>query len=579
MIRIAHVTHEAVEQKGGIGTVLKGLLTSRAYHKKVERTVLVGPLLTLDSAEARLGEHGKAIYSSLDGRLGGPHAGDFREIEARHSVRLIHGSRALSHPETGEENSVEIILIDARDSIPEQVNLFKFRLWERFGIDSTGSELVPELEQFIRIAEPAYEVIRLLLGEAGENFLVSHDFMGIHTALKFILEGDRSVRTVFHAHEVATARHLTESRLGHDTMFYRVLRSALAEGRYLDEVFGSQHTYWKHGLFRAVHNFDAIFAVGDQIVEELRFLGAEFRNKPIDCVYNGLPSARISLEERLHSREMLQDYAQGVTGTRPDFVFTHVARPVPSKAFWRDFQVLLRLDPLLRQAGRTATHFLLASEASAVRAPDLVEEMEKAHEWPSHHCLGWPDLTGPEIGVNDAVETFNLVATNIRAVLVNQFGWSRSLCGSKMPPSMEFRDLRRGTDVEFGLSLYEPFGIAQLEPLTYGAICIISSECGCRGALEGIGGADAIGILVGDYAQRSQASGSVDECLAIGRRQRDRVETAEAERLAAELCRRLTDDPGQLEKRLEIGFDLASRMNWETVTREQFLPGLFRINR
>ena len=46
---------------------------------------------------------------------------------------------------------------------------------------------------------------------------------------------------------------------------------------------------------------------------------------------------------------------------------------------------------------------------------------------------------------------------------------------------MEFMDIRKGSDVEFGQSIYEPFGIAQLEPLTFGAICVFSNVCGCAG--------------------------------------------------------------------------------------------------
>ena len=41
-----------------------------------------------------------------------------------------------------------------------------------------------------------------------------------------------------------------------------------------------------------------------------------------------------------------------------------------------------------------------------------------------------------------------------------------------MPADMEFLDIRRGSDLEFGQSIYEPFGIAQVEPLTYGAISL-----------------------------------------------------------------------------------------------------------
>jgi hypothetical protein len=33
---------------------------------------------------------------------------------------------------------------------------------------------------------------------------------------------------------------------GHDTMFYNVLRSAMAQGLYVEDVFGSQAGYYKH---------------------------------------------------------------------------------------------------------------------------------------------------------------------------------------------------------------------------------------------------------------------------------------------------------------------------------------------
>ncbi len=39
-----------------------------------------------------------------------------------------------------------------------------------------------------------------------------------------------------------------------------------------------------------------------------------------------------------------------------------------------------------------------------------------------------------------------------------------------MPEAMSFDDLRAGTDQEFGQSLYEPVGIAQLDPLATGAL-------------------------------------------------------------------------------------------------------------
>ena len=50
-----HVTHEAIQKIGGIGAVLEGLLTSRAYLAEVPRNILVGPYWHSDqTGEMRL---------------------------------------------------------------------------------------------------------------------------------------------------------------------------------------------------------------------------------------------------------------------------------------------------------------------------------------------------------------------------------------------------------------------------------------------------------------------------------------------------------------------------------------------
>jgi len=65
---LAHVTHEAVEQIGGIGTVLRGLMASPVYQQHVRRSILIGPTATHIAVDPqkRLGEHGKVLYSSID---------------------------------------------------------------------------------------------------------------------------------------------------------------------------------------------------------------------------------------------------------------------------------------------------------------------------------------------------------------------------------------------------------------------------------------------------------------------------------------------------------------------------------
>ena len=67
-LTLAHVTHEAIEQVGGIGTVLQGLATSPPYRARIGRSILIGPAMpkTSTPADARLGEHGRVLYSSAD---------------------------------------------------------------------------------------------------------------------------------------------------------------------------------------------------------------------------------------------------------------------------------------------------------------------------------------------------------------------------------------------------------------------------------------------------------------------------------------------------------------------------------
>ena len=63
MATLVHVTHEAVQQAGGIGTVLRGLITARSYRAYCQRTILLGPLTDPDSAQP-LGPDGEILYDA-----------------------------------------------------------------------------------------------------------------------------------------------------------------------------------------------------------------------------------------------------------------------------------------------------------------------------------------------------------------------------------------------------------------------------------------------------------------------------------------------------------------------------------
>jgi len=579
-LTLAHVTHEAVEHLGGIGTVLAGLMTSPVYQRHVNRSILVGPTqarLHAD-AEARLGEHGKVLYSSIDQIDRKNLASRFRPVEWAFNVAIVYGKRTYCIPGDNREGEAEVLLIDVFQTNPDRLNVFKLRLWETFGLDSSRYDKTWDYEEYVRLAEPAYYALVALLDDNElPCVLFSHEFMGMPTALQAILDGQDRFTTVFHAHECATARHLVEHHQGHDTMFYNVLDQARPQGLYATDVFGELDHLLRHALIRRSHLCDGVIAVGDRTRDELRFLDPHFDQQPIDVVYNGLPAGPVNLPGKLASRQMLLDYAQALVGQAPDLLLTHVTRPVISKGLWRDLKVCHALDRRLAEQGQTGVLFILTS-AGGVRRPQDITAMERQYGWPREHEPGYPDLVGPEQLIHDDVEAFNAGHRAVQVVLINQFGWSQKRIGTRLPAAMTIADLRRATDVEFGMATYEPFGISPLEPLGAGAICVISSVCGCEGFVRHVtAGRGAPNVIEADFT-RLDAPLSIDQLKAMGQSDRNRVEESVAEYVADELIRRLPRNDEQRATLIDSGQTLVAQMGWDQVIEESLLPMLERIS-
>jgi hypothetical protein len=576
---VVHVTHEAVEKMGGIGAVISGLTTADAYARSVSRTILVGPLLSTDKpVNLRLGHGGHVLYSSLDAIHTPPWREKFMPIERTYDVGIVYGRRPIDEPCTGRRIEAEVILVDVFHSNRARLDLFKGELYKKFGIVSDRFENVWEFEEYVRLAEPGFEALKVVgcNGSPDQVVILAHEYMGMPLALKAVLAGAPNTRTVFYAHEVASVRPIVEKAEGHDTMFYNVLGQAGQQDRELQDLFPSVHENYKHPLVRSARYCDRVFAVGDYVREELRFLDRHFRTKDIDLVYNGIPSMKISLAEKRASGERMRAYCRGLFGFTPTWIFTHVARPVLSKGVWRDLAVLHHLEGLLSQRGETAVYFMLGTLAGQ-RRPQDVRQMERVYGWPLGHETGYPDLCQGEEVVGQNVESFNRGHRAVRAVFVNQWDWNRTVCGDRMPADMTFRDIRAGSDVELGLSVYEPFGISQLEPLCFGALCAVSNVCGCVGfARRAVaGGAPEDNVLEADFLSLPHPMG-VPELLALSIPQRDELESREAALLAERIVAKLPRGEGALQGLIASGQALAERMSWERVVEDYFLPSLTR---
>jgi len=573
---LVHVTHEAVGKIGGIGAVLEGMFTCKSYLDVVNRSILVGPLFTTEGPPAnRLGRNGELLYSSIDAVSNTRYARALSKVEQHYKVNIIYGRKSFTDKRAGITGSPEVVLIDVKNAAAEPINRFKRRLFDEFGIRSDLYENLWEYEEYIRLACPALDVLKIIGVAKSSTTIVAHEFMGMPTALAAILEPSCDYGTVFYAHEVAPMRNIIEKHPGHDTMFYNVMQRASERGLYVEDVFGDQSSYFKYPLVDAAQYCDCIYAVGDYVVDELRFLSPKLKTAEIDLVYNGVPAFEIDAAEKLKSKTKLRRYCNNLLGFEPDFIFTHVTRLVQSKGLWRDIRVLEHLEQQFRRQGATGVFFLLATEVAARPSSDI-NNMESEYSWPVAHREGWPDLSNGEADFYTAIQQFNARSSNIKIVFINQFGFRPSQCGSRMPQDMEFMDIRKGSDVEFGQSIYEPFGISQFETLSFGGICVVTNVCGCTGFLHDVtSGNSCHNVIIADYTDLADTVPSdLENMLRIDRVVRNRIETAQSKKVADEILTRLPKDDAEVQAIIHDGYELAKKMSWETVVKNYLLKSL-----
>jgi glycogen synthase len=148
-----------------------------------------------------------------------------------------------------------------------------------------------------------------------------------------------------------------------------------------------------------------------------------------------------------------------------------------------------------------------------------------------------------------------------------------------VPADVEFMDIRKGSDAEFGQSIYEPFGIAQLEPLSFGGICVVSNVCGCAGFVKAVtGGNDVRNVIVADYTDLGADSdhNDIEGMLRIDRQRRDNIEHNVSGKIAMELCARLPRNDDETEILIRSGYDLAKHMSWDMVVENYVLKSLYK---
>lgn len=573
MATAIHVSHEAIQKIGGIGTVLHGLITSKKYQKVFPKTMLYTPLFTREGDPLhRLGRNSELLYSGIDGF----DAASWREllfpIEQKYGVRIVYGKKKMFQRRLESASiDVDIVAVDIWDMPPSIVDQFKFRLWESFGIQSDLYRGDFDYEQYLRIGIILIDIFETIYGARERAVVFSHEYMGMSSALAFELDKKdgrrRGDKTVFYAHEVSTARVVVEKHPGHDFTFYNVLRLDKKAGTPLEETFGSYKFYSRNELVKKAVHLNRIFVVSDITKDEFLYLSPETDEKKIKVVYNGIPVETIDFNAKEQSIQIMKAYCRRLFDFEPDYLFTHVTRLVISKAMWRDIRLMYYVDEHFAKNGLTGFFVILSTLVGDGRPSESVKKMEAEYGWPVYHREGWPDLLGIEVDLYKYLEIFNKKSKAIKGVFINQFGFSKERCGEAVPDKASMLTFRLASDFELGFSIYEPFGISQLETMPYGGTPVLSSSCGCSNVLKRY--AKEQDYICVDFTEvtsnfKNRLSGKED-FLNVTCEMRDQIETEICRQSAINVISKLPRDNRARKARLQCMQKLIKKFDWEHV--------------
>ena len=579
-----HITHEAVQKIGGIGSVIAGLVTSPSYRNYYDRTILYGPLFnTEENPSTRLGKDGLVLYSGVDNYDVEKYTHIFAPIEKKYGIGIVYGKRIIANETNpGNVNEIETILVHINNMKTETVDRLKFMLWENYGIQSDryGDW---DYEQYVRIAVPYAEILKGLTSKDDAVTHFSHEYMGMACALKITIDKNKgrfkNHRTVFYAHEVSTSRSITENLPGHDISFYGIMEKTDTDKISMENIFGDKSDYYRNELVKRTIHLDKIFAVSALIAKEIKFLNPDIKDKNIAVVYNGIFHKKIDLKSKKHSRNTLKKYCKTLFNYSPDAIFTHVTRLVSSKALWRDVMLLKELDELFESNSMTGFYILLSTLIGTGRPASDISRMEKEYGWPVMHKEGWPDLVGMESEVYRDIELFNAKSKAIKAVFINQFGFNRHSTGNRIPENAHWIDLRTGSDAEFGMSVYEPFGIAQIETIPFGGVAVLSDACGCADLIRDKFKSDPEAFHIVEFT-KGVKDYSTDKIMALDISSRKSIEKklikSESENIFKKIKEVVSEK--KMDSHLVKSQKLSLEIDWDDIVLKNIIPVLKKIH-
>ena len=142
-----------------------------------------------------------------------------------------------------------------------------------------------------------------------------------------------------------------------------------------------------------------------------------------------------------------------------------------------------------------------------------------------------------------------------------------------MPPKTHLKHLRLASDIELGLSTYEPFGIAPLESIPFGGIPVVSDASGCAYLLKEILKPDEYQIvhfttLPPAFQKKYQTK---ENFLKISQFERDVLETILCQKEALQTANLLPKNEKERKSRFETMQKKSHRLDWDHAAKKIIL--------
>lgn len=420
-------------------------------------------------------------------------------------------------------------------------------------------------------------------------FLFSHDWIGVPLYWALRLDNEfQKAHSVYIAHETRIARILAEGVLtdtnrievqrlcrpeGHDATFYHYMKSQTEKGvEFEDALPGTEgfRSIFYHEFNRQARHFDQVIAVGDNVAEETKWiLRQRWSRQPLVTICpNGVPDFDATPRRIDEARRRLGAIAETNFQFTPDWIFTAVSRLELSKGPWRNLGFLESVAKQDLLPGKL--FFIWVSRTKNQASDGQIAEWAK-WGWPlvhSHQSTGG-DLTDEEIPIWTAIEKLNAEhGDRIQILYANQFGWNQERLGALNANGSTFKDIRLGIDVELGLSVYEPFGIAPLEPLGSGAVSVVSDSSGAAHHLAKLakqGKVSEQSFVIARFSEHKHRPHTVTP-----ERLRSIEETVYRQ-IAADIAERLAVPR---EERLAAARMSMKHLSWQCAVEEYLLPAL-----